>query len=488
MQIFSEQFRKLRFSSKLFLLLGVIFFLPLLMLIPYKETEYAMGFVIPSMLTIATGILVEFKYRYSAKPKHKNRQYHIVIMVAIWIFAFIMGGFPFYFCEHLDILRSIFQSASAWTGTSILMLDVGRIPYIFLFYHSLMQFLGGLGFVLLMLIFSSGTEAMELLSAEGNIDKLEPNLIGTARFMMAMYFGFAAIGMILYIICGMSWFDAINYSMTAIATGGFSTHEEGIFFYNSVPIEVITIILMLFGSTNFSILALLIKGQFKKLSKIGELRFLLGLLLIFIPLITFFGTKSVYKSYGQSIRMSIFQTISFLTSSGFALTNFDDWHPTMRLCLILIMLIGGGASSTAGGIKYSRVYVAFKSFIMRLKEKFLPERVVQKMTIYDANGKVTITSEHLLQIHHFILIYLSTFLIGSLLLTVDGISVEHAIFEFASTLGTMGLSTGITTVSSSNYVLIIHILGMLLARLEIYAVYIFFAAGVKKVAKVITRN
>lgn len=396
-----------------------------------------------------------------------------------------MGGLPFFISGQLDFLRSIFESTSGWTTTGITMLDLNNTPHIFLFYSSLMQFLGGIGFVLLMLMFASGTEAMELFSAEGHPDKLEPNLIGTARLMMTIYVGFTAIGMVLYMICGMSWFDAIIHSMSAMATGGFSTHPESIAFFNSTSIEVVTIILMLLGGTNFSILALLVKRQFKKISKIGELRFLLCLLTIFIALLTFVGFKNVYNSFGESLRVSIFHTVATITSTGFFITSIQNWHPTMLMCTIFLMLIGGGVGSTSGGIKYTRLYILYKSFITHIEEKFMPARSVKNVAIYKPTGKSIIPTESLLQIHHFVIVYLITFLIGSLLLTFGGLSIEEAIFDFSSFLGTMGLSIGTTSRSSSNYVLIIQMIGMLLARLEVYVVYIFFAAGIKKVSRTI---
>lgn len=481
-------FRRLRFTSKLFLLLGVIFLLPLFMLIPYGETEYTLSFVVPAFLTMSICFIMEWRQRQSVKRKKLCRQRHTVMVVAIWIFAFVMGGLPFFISGQLDPLRSIFESTSGWTATGMTMLDVTKTPYIFLFYRSLMQLLGGIGFVLLMLMFASGTEAMELFSAEGHPDKLEPNLIDTARFMMAIYIGFTAVGVLLYMICGMPWFDAICHSMAALATGGFSTQPDSIAHYNSVAIEAVTIVLMLLGGTNFAILSLLIKGKWKKLSKIGEMHFLIVLLIIFIPLFAFLGVNSVYRSFGESLRISVFQTVTALTSTGFTITSFNNWHPGMIMSIIMLMLIGGGAGSTAGGIKYSRVYILYKSFIFRLRERFLPERSVQNLTVYSSNGKTTITSKRLLQIHHFTLVYIATFFVGSLLLTFTGMPLDTAMFEFSSSLGTIGLSTGATSVESGSFVLIVQIFGMLLARLEVYVVYVFFAAGIRKTVNVLGRT
>lgn len=472
---------RLNFTSNLFILLGLIFLAPLFMLIPYQEFEYAFCFIIPAFLTAGVGLILALLQQTKKKPL-VFRQKNVVVVVLIWLFEFVMGGVPFYLSGQLDFLRSVFESTSGWTATGLTMLDVTKTPYIFLFYRSWMQFLGGIGFVLVMLMFASGTEAMELFSAEGHPDKLEANLVDTARFMMGMYIGFTVGGAVLYMMFGMSPFDAFNHSMTALATGGFSTRANSIAYFNSVPIEAITIVLMLLGGTNFAILALLVKGKWKEIAKIGEMRFLVVLIALFTPIFTFSGVYSIYHSVGESFRISIFQIVTAITSTGFSTTDFKGWPSSMMLSMILLMLIGGGVGSTAGGIKYSRIYLLYKSFCFRMQSNFRPEHAVQNLTVYKPSGKSIVDNNTILQVHHFTLVYLVSFFFGSLLLTFSGMPLETALFEFSSALGTIGVSTGATNVNSSTLVLCVQIFGMLLARLEVYVVYIFIFACCKKIA------
>lgn len=477
-------FQKLNFVPKLFVMFGIILLFPLLMLLPYpQEARYAPGFILPAVFTIIVGLLIHLRQRRIPAGRVQMRQKGVIVVVAVWLYAFVIGGFPFFCSGLLDFLRAVFESTSGWTTTGFTVIqDLESTPKIFLFYRGFMQFCGGLGFVLLMLLFAGGKDAMQLFTAEGHPDKLEANLISTARVTMMIYLGLTLGGTILYMCFGMSWFDAVNHAMSAMGTGGFSTRNENIAYYNSIPIEVVSIVLMLLGSTNFAILALLFKGQLKRFAKVGETRFFLVFMGIIIVLTAFLGVNGIYKTLGESVRVTVFQTVSAVSSTGFSIRPTSEWSAPMNFLVILLMLVGGGAGSTAGGIKYSRIYILYKHFLWELKGKFLPERNTAALTVYKTQGKVSIPKEQILQIHHFVLVYLASFFIGSALLTFGGLSIESAIYEFSSSLGTIGLSDGSTAAGTGNYILFIQLIGMILARLEVYIVYIFCAAGMMTAA------
>lgn len=482
-------FKKMDFTSKLFLLLGIIMLIPLIMLIPFSdEYIYIFCFLLPAMITMLIGLLINTRTPNGNSPKFFGRPHETVVVVGIWMYAFLIGTTPFLLSDQLGFVGALFESVSGWTTTGLSVMDVEATPNIFLFYRSFMQFCGGLGFVMLMLLFASGSSAMELFSAEGHPDKLEPNLRSTAKTMMFIYLGFTASGTVLYMLFGMNWFDAINHAMTALSTGGFSTRVDSIGYYQSLPIELITFILMLLGTTNFAILALLIKGDFKKFSRIGEMKFLFMLLIIAIPAIAFAGTYEVYSSFNESLRISAFQAISALSTTGFSTVTYDTWHPNMLFVMILLMLVGGGAGSTAGGIKFSRVYVLCKSLTHSLKTKFIPERSVNEDYIYKPQGKVYLTPKYVLEITRFAFAYIIIYMIGTLLITFAGVPIDKAMFEFASSLGTVGLSIGLTGVGTSSYILIVEIFGMILGRLEIFIVLISLISIFKKLIDIVTQQ
>lgn len=470
------------FVSKLLLMLGIIQFVPLLMLIPYPEDYiYTWAFVIPGIFSILIGLLFRAKKQDENKMKFWGRNNESVIVVAIWLYAIILGSMPFVISGHLDFIRALFETVSGWTTTGLSVMDVTEIPRIFMFYRGFMQFCGGLGFVLLMLIFAGGKNAMELFSAEGHPDKLEPNLRSTASLMMFIYLGFNLAGFIAYMIFGMPWFDSMFHSMTALSTGGFAMTTYSLADYNSLPIEIVTIFLMVVGTTNFAILALLFKGKFKKFFRIGDTRFFTVVLLILVSIISFVGLFNLYSSFGESLRIAFFQIVSALSTTGFSTIDFTTWKPNMLLMVIIAMLIGGGAGSTAGGIKYTRVYAMYKSFVFGLKRKFMPERAVNEEAIYKSEGKVYLTSKYMEEIGRFVFVYMVIYFIGTLLLTFAGIPLDKAMFEFASALGTVGLSVGVTTPDTSNFILIIEMIGMLLGRLEIFIIFVSIMAVINKV-------
>lgn len=479
---FLQYIKNQDFVSKLLLMLGIIQFIPLLMLIPYPQDYiYTWSFVIPGLFSIIIGVFFRTRKQDDNKMKFWGRNNESVIVVAIWLYAIFLGTIPFLISGQLDFVDALFETVSGWTTTGLSVMAPDEIPMIFLFYRAFMQFCGGLGFVLLMLIFAGGKNAMELFSAEGHPDKLEPNLRSTAKIMMFIYLGFNFLGFIAYMIFGMPWFDSMFHSMTALSTGGFAIYATSIAAYDSLGIETVTIFLMLIGTTNFAILALLVKGKFKKFFKIGDTRFFAVILILMTFIISISGLFGIYSNMSESIRIAVFQIVSALSTTGFSTIDFNSWKPDMLLIIIIAMLIGGGAGSTAGGIKYTRIYTLFKSFVFGLKRRFMPERAINEASIYKAEGKVYLSSKYMEEISRFVFVYMVLYFLGTFLLTLGGIPLDKAMFEFASALGTVGISVGVTTVGTSNYILIVQMFGMLLGRLEIFIIFVSVIAVFNKI-------
>jgi len=470
------------FVSKLLIMLGIIQFVPLLMLIPYPQDYiYTWAFVIPGLFSITCGLLFRVKKPDENKMKFWGRNNESVIVVAIWLYAVLLGAMPFVISGHLTFVKALFETVSGWTTTGLSVMDVQSLPRIINFYRGFMQFCGGLGFVLLALIFAGGKNAMDLFSAEGHPDKLEPNIRSTAKIMMFIYLGFNLLGFVAYMIFGMPWFDSLFHSMAALSTGGFAMTTYSLADYNSLPIEVITIFLMIVGTTNFAILALLVKGKFKKFFRIGETRFFAVALIVMIVVVAFSGLFGLYTSFGESIRIAFFQIVSGLSTTGFSTIDFNTWKPNMLLIVIISMLIGGGAGSTAGGIKYTRVYAMYKSIIFGIKRKFMPERAVNEAAIYKPEGKIYLSNKYMEEIGRFIFVYMILYFLGIFLLTLAGVPLDKAMFEFASAIGTVGLSIGVTTPTTGNFILIVEMIGMLLGRLEIFIVFVSIISVFNKI-------
>ncbi|MDR0531179.1 MAG: TrkH family potassium uptake protein [Oscillospiraceae bacterium] len=482
MKVLKTTMQRLRFVPKMFLLLSVVFLVPLLMLLPFPgERRFAASFLLTSLAAASAAAAVQAGYLLTGR-RRAGRQKAVVTVMIFWLSTMALGGLPFLIAGQLRPMQALFESVSGWTTTGFTVLaDINAAPRIFLFYRGFMQFCGGLGFVVLLLLFAGGREARGFYSAEGHADMIEPNLMATARATMYIYLGMVAGGTLLYILFGMNWFEAVNHAMSALGTGGFSPMSENIGAYHRISIEAVTIVLMLLGATNFAALALVLKRKWKNFFRLGDIRLFLILLSAFVLLLTFLGVRGVYGSFGESFRNSVFMAVSAITTTGYSVDGIQDWSPAMIYLIFILMFIGGASGSTAGGLKYTRIYILLKAAVHHFRKLFRPERAVQTLTIQGISGKIAISERAVAQHQRVALLYLLTFFAGAFLLTLGGMPIQDAMVDFASSLGTIGISGGQTGPNSSGYVLAVQIVGMVLARMEVYIVYVFAAAGTREV-------
>lgn len=332
-------------------------------------------------------------------------------------------------------------------------------------------FCGGLGFVMMMLLIAPDKRSMDLFQAEGHPDKLAPSLRRTARTIFSMYSGFLLAGTAAYRAVGMRIFEGLCHAMCALSTGGFSTRLGSIGEYQSLPIELVTIPLMLVGTTNFAVLLLLVRRRWRQAFRVSELRFMVLLLALFIPVTAFSLSSGLGMGLGESFRRAAFDVASALSTTGYSTMSYDAWPPLAIGVLIVVMLIGGGIGSTAGGMKLSRVYLMLRLAGMCIQRQLSPTRRVEAPSYTKAQGKIPIDIGLIVETAGFLVCYLGIFITGSLLLTLTAnCGLTEGMFEFASSLGTVGLSIGLTGPASGSGTLIAEICGMILGRLEIFIV------------------
>ncbi|MDD2483719.1 MAG: potassium transporter TrkG [Eubacteriales bacterium] len=293
--------------------------------------------------------------------------------------------------------------------------------------------------------------------------------------ILAIYSGYIAGGVILYILFGMPWFDALNHSICAVATGGFSTKAASIGYYDSVSIEMITIILMILGSTNFLAHLCFLSGKPKNFFAHCEMHLTILIYATFIPLSAYFLFAQVGETVPESIRIATFHAISALSTTGFQIVpGFSGWPSTLFLLLTLLMLAGGHAGSTSGGIKQLRLYILFKSIIWYFRDALSSGRMVRADFIQKPTEKQLVTMEMKSETSMFIFVYLLVFLLGSFFLCMHGFDLKEAMFEYSSAMGGVGLSAGITSYDADPSVLWSLSFGMFVGRLEIFVVIIAF--------------
>lgn len=455
------------------MLVGFITLIPLFVLFFYpQEINNATYFIFPGVLAILSGYMLTFLIRGKEKGRlHKNQD--AIIVVCAWMIGIVVCALPFVLTGKYNFTQAVFEAASGLSTTGLSVVDVNTAPKIFLMHRSNMLFFGGIGLVLVMMSVLSDVYGMRLYNAEGHSDRLLPNLIKSARMIICIYAGYIISGTLLYYIFGMELFDALNHAIAAISTGGFSTKAESIGYYNSRPIELITIILMLLGCTNFLVHLLLIRGKVKAFFQHCEVKFMLFIVALCTPIFVVLLLNNIVADTSQAVRIALFQIVSALTTTGFqTVDNFNSWNSALLFLTILLMLIGGGAGSTAGGIKQYRVYLLAKQFYWNIRDLASHKRIVRADSLERFGERSFVTDKEKYTANMFALFYLAVFVLGSLVFVLFGNSLERSMFEFASALGTVGLSVGITGFDAPTAVLWTATLGMIIGRLEIYIVFL----------------
>jgi trk system potassium uptake protein TrkH len=283
----------------------------------------------------------------------------------------------------------------------------------------------------------------------------------------------------------MNFFDAINHSIAAVGTGGFSTNPNGILFVggNATAIEIISIFLMMAGATNFMIHLFIIQGKFKKVFRDLEVRFILMMLFIFIPLFTlaiYYGNGLGglgQISFYDSLRLGAFYMVSSITTTGFnSFQPIAILGPAIILMSSCLMLIGGAAGSSAGGIKLSRVFIVLKEMYYTLFDRVSSKRVIKPRFYFRYGEEKELDNDIFKESASYLLIYILALFVGALLITMfpASVSFQDAIFESSSALATTGLSVGVTHATQHPGVLWVLTVLMLFGRLEIMTVYYAF--------------
>lgn len=455
------------------IMIGIIQLLPLLVIPFYpEEIGYAPCFIIPGVGAIFIGYLVGYFFRGTEILK-LEKHYDSVLVVSVWILAIFISTFPWMLKGDYNFTQASFEMTSGFSTTGLSVVDVGNTPHIFLMFRSITLFVGGVGLVLILTCAFSDKYGLNLYNAEGHNDRLMPNLAKSARLILSIYSSYILFGTVSYIILGMPVFDAINTSIAALSTGGFSVINESIYGYHSLGVEIITMILMLLGQTNFLLHLSMIKRKFSNIWNHSETKFILALIIIFIPfMVVNLLTTGYTNSFWESLRVSAFQFVTTITTTGFvSVENMAILPSGFITVMILMMLVGGDLESTGGGIKQYRVIVTLKGIYRNIKNTILNSRTVTTDYITRAGKKYQLSQDEVASTSSYVLFYVILFLMGSLIFTMYGYSLQDSMFEFSSAISTVGLSVGITNYYASPVILWTAIVGMFLGRLEIMVVF-----------------
>ncbi len=453
----------------MFASLGIL--APLVALVAYpEELAIAWGLLLPGALMCALGY---FMWRLAPKSTVSlTLQEGAVVVVLGWFLAVVFGAAPFILLDGLTLTQAVFEATSGWTTTGLSVVDVTQTSRLILLYRSTMELLGGAGLAIITLSAITGPAGSGLSTAEGRSEQLAPNVQRSAKLVLGIYSGYVAVGIVALWLAGMGWFDAINHSFAALSTGGFSTRSDSIGYWDSPAVEAVTIVLMILGGLNFVTSYLLLTGKLKAVLRNGQVR-LQALLLPLCALVLLLGVVPlVYPEPGKALRVALFETITALSTTGFSTVGYTDWNGLGWIIMIGLMLIGGGAGSTAGGIKQLRIYILYRSFLWEVKRMLLPQQAVSEPHIWQSEQRKFLSDEQIRQVGVFVFLYLVTYLVGSAIIAAYGYSLQEALFEYASTMGTVGLSIGVTAADAPVGLLWTQIVGMFLGRLEFFTVFV----------------
>jgi trk system potassium uptake protein TrkH len=452
---------------------------PLPFSIFYRDNQH-WAFLISSLITLSAGsvsLLLTRKFKEDIRAKDG-----FAIVTFSWILFAALGSLPFVISGSINSYADAFfetMSGFTTTGASILA-DIEKLPKSILFWRSFTHWLGGMGIIVLTIAILPflGIGGMQLFKAEVPglvVDKLTPRITGTAKILWGVYVIFTVVQVFLLMFAGMDLFDSLCHTFGTMATGGFSTKNSSIAFYNNPFIDFIIIFFMIIAGINFSLHYKILTGNFLEMFVNIELRsFLLVILIstIIISLQLFFDQN--YSLY-DSFRYGLFQVTSIITTTGFASADFEKWSTSSNVILIILMFIGGSSGSTAGGLKVIRVILLFKFSYNELKRLLHPNAI--SLVKFSDN---VIDEKILLNVSGFFVIYIAITIISTLILAASGSDFMTSISAVAATINNVGPGFGKVGPTENyghfpDYIKWLLSFLMMIGRLEIYTVILLLS-------------
>ena len=451
----------------------------------------------PLILTSLVFFGIGFTLYYTSKKADPANFKSAMITAALgWLFISLIGSIPFWLIPynistmaHMDPLSAFFESMSGWTGTGLTMVEnEGLLPYTLQFWRTIIQWIGGVGVIVLTLsiLARPGTGSFVLYKGEARDQKTHPSIVSTVRTIWWIFLLYTIIGIISLAIIGsvtndgMTLWQSLNHAMTGIATGGFSVTDDSIAGFGMIS-QIAVIVLMIFGSIAFAAHYDLLKGRIKKFLSDTQFKAIVILIILGVTVLTFINLGIYGDDIFYSLRQSSFQFISAITCTGFAsVENLSEWTESAKLMLSFAMVIGGAAGSTAGGIKLFRAVLLYKGVGWRIKRAISTPR---RVFVHKFGGKslskesaMDLTNEAaIISFMWVIILSVGVLLIATLR---PSETLGNVIFEVCSAQGNVGLSTGITHIDMSPIAKTMLIFNMWIGRLEIIPIIVLIKSMV----------
>jgi len=445
----------------------------------YYEDNQHLHFLICAMIFLVGGLTVYMPVRNVARELQLRDGF--LVVTCSWLVVVLIGALPFALVSSpgITFVDAFFESMSGFTTTgSTIFTDVEALPRSLLYYRMQTQWLGGMGIIVLAVAILPMLRigGMGLFRAETpgpqKDAKLTPRIKETAKALWMVYVGITILCIVAYDWGGMHLFDAVGHAFSTVATGGFSTHNDSLAYFDSLELEAIAMFFMFIAGINFALhFTAWRKASMQHYFKDNELRTYLFLLLVFSLLVTIalFATGT-FDSLPASLRHGTFHVISVMTTTGFTTDPFYTWPSIVPLMLIFIAFIGGCAGSTAGGMKVIRVILLQKQALREIRLLIHPHAVFPIK--YDGQ---TVTPTLMAAVWGFFLLFIASFSVMTVLLAATGLDMVTSYSAVVACISNMGPAlgdAGLNFASLSDTAKVILSFAMLLGRLEIYTVLV----------------
>lgn len=471
---------------KIFGILLIVFSLsmlpPMAISLWYQDGGW-IAFFIGFLVTVATGFICWFCCR-NAKSELKARDGFLIVAI-FWIVLSIFGAIPLMIVwhPHLSFTDAVFETVSGFTTTGATVLtEIDYLPHAVLYYRQQLQFLGGMGIVVLAVAILPmlGIGGLQLYRAEvpgpAKESKITPRLTQTAKALWYIYVGLNVLCAFAYWAAGMTPFDAIGESFATISTGGFSQHATSFAYYHSASINAIATLFMFLGGTNFTLHFVAMQRrsleyywkdtEFKVYLCIASFAVIIttGMLLLY----------HVYPHVGDAFINALFNTVSIMTTTGFLSAPFYEWPTFVPVMLLITGLIGACAASTSGGIKIIRAVLLYKQGTKEMQRLIHPNAVITTKL-----GKKILSDDLMQAVWGYISVFLVIFIILALALMATGLDLTTAIGGLICCIANIGAAVGTDIVQGFGSTNIpckwILIFAMLIGRLELFTLLVLFS-------------
>ncbi len=457
---------------------GVAMLFPFICSAYYGEKNTSGIFAVMCAVQVLVGT-VGFRLIPRSKSSLQSRDAYLIVMLS-WIVCSILGALPYYLSGQIPtFIDSIFEAVAGYTTTGASSQNEGILTESMILWKAITHWLGGMGILIFIITIlpTMGPGGQRIVAAESpgaGLSEAAPRSQDLAKLLYLIYSSLTLMCFLLLLLGSeMGPFESLINAMGSVSTAGLFLHRGGIAYYNSFYIESVLAIFTILASVNFLLLIFLVKRRFEGIKRNIEVRVFimiiaLGTFLIFADLLS----TETYTSMEKAFREALFQVVSFMTTSGFTLGDYTSWPVFSQMILFSMFFIGGCVASTSGGVKIMRIIIMLKLIKRNFFRKLHP-RSVRAVKV----GGNPIPAAMVSSVTGFVVLYMATFLVGSAVISLEGLDLETTMSTTASLMSTTGIAFGKVGASGSFYLysqpmkLFMSFL-MLVGRLEMYTAFI----------------